>query len=125
MAKIMVGESHLSIAYRFEPGDGTTYCFWVSVISPEQSRDIVRGVDTAYALVVPLQPQGYAYPFLRGQRQDARYVSDKTGLRPYEAALLAYILPALSAMDLPDVILQKAVEFVQKVRDGDITVPSG
>jgi len=124
MPKILVGESHLSIAYRFEPGDATTYCFWISVISPEQGRDIVRGCDSSYALVVPLQPQGNAYPFLRGQRQDVRYVADKTGLRPYEAALLAYILPALSAMDLPDVILQKAVDFVQKVRDGHITVPA-
>ena len=124
MPKILVGESNLSIAYRFEPGDATTYCFWVSVISPDMGQNIVRGCDSSYALVVPIQPQGHAYPFLRGQRQDPRYVADKTDLRPYEAALLAYILPALSAMDLPDIILQRAIEFVQKVRDGDITIPS-
>jgi len=116
MPDIKAADSNLSIAYRIEPGDGTRYVFIVMLMDVEMGRDIIRGANENYALVIPYEPRGYAYPFLRSSRQNPSYVADKTGLDAYTARVLAYLLPSLTNMIPPDDILDDAIIAVARAR---------
>jgi hypothetical protein len=69
-----------------------------------------------------MQPQGYAYLFLKGVPVAASYVQEKTGLTAYSAALLSYIMPLITTMQPSEQVLARAAQFVEKVKAGDYVV---
>lgn len=118
MPDIAARESNLTIWYQIVLDGETRYIVGVSIISPDQGRDVLRGYSENYAMVIPFSPPGAPYPFLRGVRTQADYVAARLRCDTLAAGLYAAIMPELTSMAPPEDILAAAVKHQEDRKGG-------
>jgi hypothetical protein len=108
MATLKTDQNDLCILYRLDFPNGLNVTVLASPLSPGAGREVLGAFSEDYTLIGVIGGASRVYPFLRGVRIGESYIRDRLNVDPPISSLLFEIMPQLTAIELPDLILQRA-----------------
>lgn len=109
---IKAAQANLSVFYRLELSNGSTYVIMATPLSVRIGQDILNVFNEQYTLITLLAPPGRSYPFLRNTSTNNAFVHSKLGIPGDAADLLTYLMPLLTTFPPGDELLDLAEQWV-------------
>jgi hypothetical protein len=102
---IVVGQTEALYVYRLTFPDGKLITVAVAPLNADVAGRVIGTLSEEYTLLVPIEPRGYPWAFLRGYASPVQYIQERTALPPWACSLLgAMIIPLVAAAPADDIL---------------------
>jgi len=108
MTTIRTSQNNIVVFYDLAFDNGLRVIITASPLSPETGREILGNYTEEYTMIGLQQPAKRSYPFLRGIPMGADYIAAQLDIEEPIKSLVAKLMPRLTILDLPDLILLDA-----------------
>jgi hypothetical protein len=109
---IVVGQTEALYVYRLTFPDGKLLTVAVAPLNRDVAGRVIGTLTEEYTLLVPIEPPGSAWAFLRGYASPVSYIQSHTALPPWACSLLgAMIIPLVAAAPADDILAAATAWF--------------
>ena len=107
---VKVGQSTITVHYKFTWDDGERYAFFAEPVSPDVA-DVYGSINSDYTFIGITYPERKCYPFVSGLVLPQSLIQDKLDIDARLASLLHAIMPKLTLIAPADEIIALATEW--------------